>query len=248
MDVVVVDDTEAVGARVAALIVDSVDAGSRSGAGRGDGCHTASRLPCAGPGRRGLRLCARGRAGRVRRAAGRASGVVRRLRGARDRVPAGHPSGPRRGAAGERRGARAQDRRAGRGRRAAARDRPQRAPGLQRAGVSAGLAEPGRRAHRDDASRQRGVPRRRAGPDPRRDPGTRHDPRGPAPRAARQWRFQVRGRRRCPGRTGDARLPGVGRPAPPAVTVVLDAAAASGLQRRGSLAGPDRERVHHPQL
>ena len=34
----------------------------------------------------------------------------------------------------------------------------------------------------------------------------------------------------------------------PQVTVVLDAAAASALQRRGSVDGTERERVHHPQL
>ena len=34
----------------------------------------------------------------------------------------------------------------------------------------------------------------------------------------------------------------------PRVTVVLDAAAASALGRRGSVEGADRERVHHPQL
>jgi glucosamine-6-phosphate deaminase len=34
----------------------------------------------------------------------------------------------------------------------------------------------------------------------------------------------------------------------PQVTVVLDGAAASVVQRRGSIAGAERERVHHPQL
>ena len=64
--------------------------------------------------------------------------------------------------------------------------------------------------------RQRGSLRRRAGADARADPGARHDPRGPAPRAARHRCGQGGCRRRSADRAGDAGLPRVGRAAAPA--------------------------------
>ena len=250
MDVVVVDDAEAVGAQVAELVLGSGRAGSGARAGRRD--RRAHRCRSTGRWPGGARTSQRCGWWRWTSTSGCRPGTRRRSRRTSSaRSPFRWASRPsrswcRRGVAAR---ARAADRGAGRRRPAAARHRPKRPPGLQRAGVAAGLPQQGGDAQRVDAAGQRAVLRRRAGADARADPGARHHPRGAAPRAARHRRGQGGRRRRSAHRPGDAGLPCVRACSGTRRSRwCWTAAAASVLQRRGSVDGSDRERIHHPQL
>ena len=249
--VVVVDDAEAVGAHVAVLVLRSVERDPALVLGVATGATPLPVYRALARGSGGLLRRAGGGAGRVRRAAGRASGVVRGLRRARDRrsrwASRRTTSWCHGGAARSSSGRIAE---LGGDRRAAARDRPQRAPGLQRAGVAAGLAEPGGGAHASTTRRrQRGVLRRTSRC--RRTPltqglGTILE--------ARHLVLLASGAAKAEAVA--AALTGPVTPDCPASVVSCTrgsrwcwiGAAASALQRRGSVDGTERERVHHPQL